>query len=272
MSNDIYKILLATIDEYKSLGIADQIDYQKFYLYSIITHSTAIEGSTVTEIENELLFDKGITAKGKTMVEQLMNLDLKLAYDEAFRLAASRTPLSIDMLKSLSAIVMKSTGSKYSTLGGEFDSSRGELRKVNVTAGAGGRSYMNYQKVPARLAEFCTNTNLRLGQLWGSNDTVAQYELSFDAHYQLVTIHPWVDGNGRMARLLMNYIQTEFGLVPTKVLKEDRAEYIQALVDSRSADSVQPFRQFMFLSHIRNLKNEITEFRKSMDSDVDFQP
>ena len=42
---------------YHELGIATQIDYDKFYLYSIITHSTAIEGSTVTELENQLLFD-----------------------------------------------------------------------------------------------------------------------------------------------------------------------------------------------------------------------
>lgn len=59
------------LQEYKQLGIQDQIDHKKFYLYSIITHSTAIEGSTVTEIENQLLFDEGITAKGKPMVEQL---------------------------------------------------------------------------------------------------------------------------------------------------------------------------------------------------------
>lgn len=50
-------------------------------LNSIISHSTAIEGSTVTEIETQLLFDEGITAKGKPMIEQLMNLDLKVAYD-----------------------------------------------------------------------------------------------------------------------------------------------------------------------------------------------
>ena len=57
--------LIALIERYKQLGIDSQIDYEKFYLYSIITHSTAIEGSTVTEIENQLLFDQGITAKGK---------------------------------------------------------------------------------------------------------------------------------------------------------------------------------------------------------------
>ena len=49
--------LIALIERYKQLGIDSQIDYEKFYLYSIITHSTAIEGSTVTEIENQLLFD-----------------------------------------------------------------------------------------------------------------------------------------------------------------------------------------------------------------------
>ena len=46
-------------------------------MYSLITHSTVIEGSTVTEIENQLLFDEGISAKGRSVIEQLMNLDLK---------------------------------------------------------------------------------------------------------------------------------------------------------------------------------------------------
>ena len=67
---------LEVLNEYHSLGIAEQIDYQKFYLYSLITHSTAIEGSTVTEIENQLLFVEGITAKGRSLQEQMMNLDL----------------------------------------------------------------------------------------------------------------------------------------------------------------------------------------------------
>lgn len=56
--------LISTLQEYTRLGIPDQIDYKKFYLYSIITRSTVIEGSTVTEIENQLLFDEGIIAQG----------------------------------------------------------------------------------------------------------------------------------------------------------------------------------------------------------------
>ena len=77
--------ILQTIERYRALGIDQQIDYKKFYLYSIITHSTAIEGSTVTQIENQLLFDEGITAPGRTLQEQMMNLDLKAAYEEAQR-------------------------------------------------------------------------------------------------------------------------------------------------------------------------------------------
>lgn len=54
-------------------------------MYSLITHSTVIEGSTVTEIENQLLFDEGISAKGRSVIEQLMNLDLKAVYEQSCR-------------------------------------------------------------------------------------------------------------------------------------------------------------------------------------------
>ena len=69
--------LLALLDQYHQLGIAQQVDYDKFYLYSLITHSTAIEGSTVTEVENQLLFDEDLPARGRSMQELLMNLDLR---------------------------------------------------------------------------------------------------------------------------------------------------------------------------------------------------
>lgn len=255
--------LLTVLDEYKQLGIAEQIDYDKFYLYSLITHSTAIEGSTVTEIENQLLFDEGISAKGRTMQEQLMNLDLKKAYEQAIRLAKLHTDFSVEMLKELSSIVMKNTGSQYNTVQGSFDASKGDLRLVNVTAGAGGKSYLNYAKVPSKLTTFCQEMNKRRWVLADSKDILEQYLLSFDAHFQLVTIHPWADGNGRMSRLIMNYIQFEFGLVPTKVKKEDKAEYIQALIESREQDNTLPFREFMLREHLTNLRKEIENFKQS---------
>lgn len=260
--------LLEVLKEYQELGISEQIDYQKFYLYSIITHSTAIEGSTVTEIENQLLFDEGITAKGKPMVEQLMNLDLKRAYEQSIRWAREHKPFTVEMLKNLSALVMRNTGSHYSTLMGEFDSSKGDLRLVGVTAGAGGRSYMDYRKVPMKLEELCNHINQRREALIKSPNTIDAYLLSFDAHNILVTIHPWVDGNGRMSRLIMNHLQFEFGLVPAKIIKEDKAQYIEALNESREEEAMAPFQEFMLKEHTQNLRNEILEYRKSMEEDI----
>lgn len=247
------------LDEYRRMGIAEQIDYDKFYLYSLITHSTAIEGSTVTEVENQLLFDEGITAKGRTMQEQLMNLDLKRAYEQSIRLAKAHTAFSTEMLCGLSAIVMKNTGSVYNTVHGSLDASKGDLRLVNVSAGFGGSSYMDFHKVPAALTEFCQWLNGRRATV--GDNLIEQYILSFDAHLRLVTIHPWVDGNGRMSRLLMNHLQFEYGLVPTRVNKESKSEYINALIVSREVESPEPFRRFMLKEHIANLDRELAEYK-----------
>lgn len=251
------------ITQYKELGIDNQIDYDKFYLYSLITHSTAIEGSTITELENQIMFDHGVSLKGKSIIEQSMNLDLKTAYEQYIELAKQHTPLSIEMLISLSALVMKNTGKVYKTILGDFSSACGDLRLLNVSAGIGGHSYMIYSKVPAKLAEFCERLNVQRAK--ASEMSVDDlYQMSFDAHYNLVTIHPWADGNGRMARLVMNMLQFEFGLIPTKILKEDKEEYIKALVATRETDNLDIFRSFMSSMMERNLQNEITIYLESI--------
>ena len=89
--------LSEVLREYEHLGIRQQLDYEKFYLYSIITHSTAIEGSTVTEIENRLLFDEGL-GTAKPMTEQLMNLDLKKAYEKGFDFAKRQEEITMQRL------------------------------------------------------------------------------------------------------------------------------------------------------------------------------
>lgn len=256
--------LLELIIRYKSLGINQQIDYNKFYLYSLITHSTAIEGSTVTEVENRMLFDEGITANKRPLMEQLMNLDLKAAYQESMNMASNHEDITVESLKRLSSLVMKNTGAEYSTALGSFSAANGDLRLLNVSAGFGGRSYLRYQKGPTYLEQLCQDLNQRRHEL-DEKDAAAIYELSFEAHLRLVTIHPWADGNGRMARLLMNQIQFEYGLIPVKVMRESKAEYIQALEQSRDTESAAPFIDFMTRHHADNLRQEITEYKKTTE-------
>ena len=259
MTQENRNILLRLLQQHKELGISEQIDYQKFYLYSIISHSTAIEGSTVTEVEAQLLFDEGITSSKRTMMEQMMNLDLKAAYDYGIQWIKLHHDITVDWLVLLASKVMARTGSEYHAAGGDFSAAKGELRKLNVTAGLGGKSYMSYLKVPARLAAFCEELNRRRKAI-DANDIAAIYELSFWAHFELVTIHPWADGNGRTCRLLMNLLQMEFDVLPTKVLKEDKAEYIQALIDTREQEDINIFLDCMTRLHCQHLKVDIDHY------------
>ncbi len=197
------------------------------------------------------------------MMEQMMNLDLKKAYEYGMTWIRSHAPITTEWLITLASKVMARTGSEYNSLSGHFDASKGELRKLNVTAGFGGRSYMAFQKVPGKLAAFCEELNCRR-QAIDANDVVGIYELSFWAHYELVTIHPWADGNGRTCRLLMNLLQIEFGVLPTKVLKEDKAEYIQALIDTREAENIDIFIDCMTELHCRHLKSDIDQYLNSI--------
>lgn len=268
MTQENKDILLKLLKQHKELGISEQIDYDKFYLYSIITHSTAIEGSTVTEVEAQLLFDEGITSSKRTMVEQMMNLDLKVAYEYGMQWIRKHDPITIEWLVALASKVMARTGSEYHSPGGDFDASKGELRKLNVTAGIGGKSYMSYLKVPMKLQAFCEELNRRRSEI-DPSDIAAVYELSFWAHFELVTIHPWADGNGRTCRLLMNLLQMEYGVLPTKVLKEDEAEYIQALIDTREEEDMEIFLNCMSRLHCQHLRNDIDQYLKSVDSEMD---
>lgn len=266
-TKDLKSSLKEVIDKYNSLGINQQLDYDKFYLYSIITHSTAIEGSTVTEVEAQLLFDEGITSSKRTITEQMMNLDLKNAYEKSFEYAKNHEKLTVEMLCKLSSILMQNTGTEYNTIAGSFSSAKGELRLLNVSAGRGGKSYLAWQKVPDRLQKTCDYLNRRRSEI-DKNNIEEIYKLSFEAHYLLVSIHPWADGNGRMSRLVMNMIQKEFDVIPSIVKKENRVEYIQSLASSQVKDDMQDFMDFMMYHHIQNLLQQINEYSESLADDT----
>lgn len=267
MQSVVWQEIEQLYQEFQKLGISEAVDYDKYYLYSLITHSTAIEGSTLTEVETQMLFDEGLTAKGKPLVYHLMNEDLKKAYEFAKDEAKLKVPVTPVFLQKLNAALMRTTGSTYNVMGGSFDSSKGDFRLCGVTAGFGGFSYMNYLKVPTKVEEFCNVLQQRQNAVETLRE---QYELSFNAHLNLVTIHPWVDGNGRTARLLMNYIQFCHNLFPTKVFIEDREEYILSLRQSQEEENNRYFLDFMFGQLKKSLLLEIEKFNASQKKGFSF--
>ena len=252
MEQGVWQEIEQLYQKFQKLGISESVDYDKYYLYSLDT---------------QLLFDEGVTAKGKPLVHHLMNEDLKQAYEFAKAESDRLVPITPAFLKRLNAMLMRTTGCIHSVMGGSFDSSKGEFRLCGVTAGIGGHSYMNYLKIPAKVDELCTILQEKQKSVGTFRE---QYELSFNAHLNLVTIHPWVDGNGRTARLLMNYLQFCYHLFPTKIFKEDREEYILSLRQCQNEETNQPFLDFMSERLKKSLSLEIESFKASQKKQFSF--
>ena len=126
---------------------------------------------------------------------------------------------------------------------------------------------MGYQIVPAKVDELCALLQEKQKAVGTFRE---QYELSFNAHLNLVAIHPWVDGNGRTARLLMNYIQFCYNLLPTKIFKENREEYILSLHQCQDEETNQPFLDFMAGQLKKSLSLEVERFNASQKRGVSF--
>jgi Fic family protein len=257
-NNDIERL----INGYKQLNLSSVIDYDKFNQYSITHHSTTIEGSTLTEVETRLLLEEGLTPKGKPLLHSLMVQDHSQALFFILESASQKKAITPEFIEQVNARVMKNTGVVYNTVFGELDSSAGVFRKGNVSAG--NSYFVNFDKVPGLVTELCIKlTEKLIGKLSVSE----QLSVSFDAHFDLVSIHPFYDGNGRTSRLLMNFIQALYNLPLTIVFKEDKADYFQALIDTRKKEDISVFREFMYSQTAKYLLAEIEKFKQANNSD-----
>ncbi len=239
------------ISEYKRV-MQGQVDLAKFTNYAITYHSTAIEGSTLTEGQVYNLLDLDIPAKNKPFTEQQMVIDHQKALVFAINKAKEHSPITEDLIKELAALVMKNTGSSYNTVLGSFDSTKGDYRLLNVFAGA--RRFPDSSKLPELMKTLVREINDKINPALTFKD---KCELAFEIHYRFVSIHPFADGNGRTSRLLMNYILTMFDLPIFYVFKSSRIAYIQALERAREAENPTIFYNFMFRQYQKFIEKEL---------------
>ncbi|MDR0368902.1 MAG: Fic family protein [Bacteroidales bacterium] len=249
--NTLINKLEQLVTDYK-LAEQGQVDLKKFTCYAITYHSTAIEGSTLTEGQVYNLLDQDIPAKNKPFSEQQMVIDHQKALVYTLNKASGKQLLTETLIHEIGGMVVRNTGSIYNTALGAFDSTHGDYRLVNVHAGA--RTFPNYSKVPDLMKSFVEETNKRIAE---AKTFQQKCEAAFYAHFQFVSIHPFADGNGRTSRLLMNYILACFDLPVFYVYKSNRIPYIQALEKARETENVQHFYNFMFSQYKRFLKREI---------------
>jgi Fic family protein len=249
---DLWQKAEALNKKYVSLNSDETLDYEKYKLYSIVIGSTQLEGVSLTEIEAQLLLDDGLTAKGKPLVHHLMVCDNYNAMKIAMKAGDERRSLTPELLKELNATNMASTGQTVSSALGTVDGRTGNFRLVNAFSEALGY-YTDPQKLESAVSAFCQHYETMLKNA----DFKECLTAIFDAHINLIFIHPWMDGNKRSSRLLMNYLQRRFDIPLTKVHKEDGEEYIACLKEAKENGDFVPFRKFMLCQHIKTLENEI---------------
>lgn len=246
------KDIVSLIDKYQSLNLSDILHRDKFLHYALTSHSTAIEGSTLTEIETRLLLDEGITPGGKPLEHSQMVKDHYDALRFTLEQARSKTPVSAALLQQINAHIMKSTGGIYHTVLGDVIAAKGEYRKGNVSAG--GHYFVSYDKVPQHTKQLAETIRIQSERVTTTEENL---ELAFQAHFDLVTIHPFYDGNGRTSRLLMNFLLERSGLPLCILYKEDKAMYYEVLQKGQQQGNQQPFFEFMYQQYEKHLKEEI---------------
>ena len=188
-------------------------------LYILITNSTALEGSTLTLAQNTRLLGEGISSEGKTIAEQLLNLDLKEAYEAAAKDAASHQIWSGYRIKMLAAKALRSY--------------RFDCNKV--------RSEQALQRICQEANEARMHAR--------SIKEKGLYAASLMIHFRVSDAGLWPEGNDIMARLLMNLLQMEFGLPPlsvkdpeaySKLLRSAVKEDIADIFTSHADDVLAP--------------------------------
>ncbi len=186
-------------------------------------HSNAIEGNTLTLRETQLVLQEGITIGGKSLREHLEVTNHKAAIDFVRSLLGKKTVLESDILE-IHALVLDRI----------LPQDAGFYRHERVRITGSDYSPPSPEKVSALMTAFAE---------WLKSEPskhLAAVEFSGLAHFRLVDIHPFIDGNGRTARLLMNLFLMRAGFPPAVILKSDRLRYYVAL-DQAHKGQVDPF-------------------------------
>ena len=190
--------------------------------------SNAIEGNTLTAAETTLVVEQGITIGGKPLKDHLEALDHFDALHYVRDLARERAPLSEGDVRNLHRLVMQRSGPG---IAGRY-ADQGRF----VVTDSGRHAFPSPAEVPALMGDFAR-------WLGAAADTP---ETAFTAHRRLVEIHPFNDGNGRTARLLMNLVLIRGGYPPVAVRPEDRPAYIRALQEAQDGRGTESFERLLY--------------------------
>lgn len=199
---------------------------RKYFRIKNIYHSNAIEGNSLNVGETRLVVEQGLTLTGKPLKDQAEAKNLSAALDFLEELAANPDrPISAADVRQIHFLVLT----------GIDGDNAGKYRTVPVEIGGSEFTPTAPESVPSEMDEFA---------VWLQQASVPEMIFRVEdailvasaAHTWFVTIHPFIDGNGRVGRLLMNLILMRYRFPIAVISRDDRLRYYDALEISQSSD------------------------------------
>lgn len=185
-------------------------------------NSNGIEGNTLTLRETQVVLE-GITVGGKTIKEHLEAINHEKAIIYLDELVKDNKPITEWNIKNIHQLILK-----------EIDNENaGRYRRENVTIKGATHIPPDYIKIPELMEKLILNY-----ETWNKYHPIIQAAL---LHGELVKIHPFIDGNGRTSRLIMNLDLMNNGYNPVIIKKEDRLEYYDALDKAHTTGNYTDF-------------------------------
>ena len=224
------------LDSYKPLQKELTKNLEEWFRIELTYTSNAIEGNTLTRQETAMVVDEGLTVQGKSLAEHQEAINHAQAFDFIQTLASKkRQEITAKNILDIHSIILNKID----------DTNKGRYRNVAVRLKGSKTVLPNALKVPELMEELIT---------WLQSETDDHLiKIATNAHFKLVSIHPFVDGNGRTARLLMNLLLVQEGYPPAIIRKEDRSAYINSLEKGQTKDDLSDYYDLMLEAIDRSL-------------------
>lgn len=205
-------------------------------------NSNAIEGNTLSLQETELVINRGLTIGNKSLKEHFEAINHKECIELIEKFVEKKDELSTDFIKKIHKSILKNID----------DSQAGVYRNTNVRILGAVHIPPNAGKIKGLMDEF-------LVWYYENKHTMSVPELAAWVQYRFVWIHPFIDGNGRTARLLMNLVLLQNGYPPAVILNLDRQKYYRVL---RQADMDKPKEFLNFIG--RSIERSLVIYLNSL--------
>ncbi len=220
----------------------------RWYDVELTYSSNALEGNTLTRIETAIVLEKGITVSGKPLKDHLEATGHSHALEYMRALAQTGEPVRESDVRNLHRLVVQ----------GVSPDEAGRYSAHGRTITGSPLLLPSPAELPALMGDF--------GRWLASLEPSP--EAAFDAHERLVTIHPFSDGNGRTARLLMNLLLLKAGYPPLVLLPEMRPAYHEALQAVQIGGRREVWHAFLVAQLARTMEELLERLRSTLRPDA----